>query len=318
MVLVNVIRRFINTVPMQKNITQNDESVVTYRFQISRQYQNLDLGIPGWEWSIAWKNSLDVPDVLLVGSSADESKVYVDWTPKWPETASEGLFEFQIRAKKDDEASGQLLQWNSQVAHLDFNRSVGLGKIDRAILEEYLDKFMQLCSTATIDAEERRAMAEELRLAQSIEDLDTAINAQLQIISDSIDRLAQELDDFDTKTISHYEEIQEDLGTVSSEDSLDTALAKLQWQISNFEYSGVLPVDHGGTGQTSFESGVIYSEGQSFPLKSATGTAGQVLMMYGGRPAFRKLSTQDLSDEPSLLKFTPLKVVDFRIPVYGD
>ena len=66
MVLVNVIRRFINIIPMQKSITQYDQSAVTYRFQIDRNYEGLDLGTAGWEWSIVWKNSLDVPCVILV------------------------------------------------------------------------------------------------------------------------------------------------------------------------------------------------------------------------------------------------------------
>ena len=183
---------------MQRSITQNDQHAVTYRFQIDRHYELLDLGELGWEWSIAWKNSLDVPDVILVDATSDTEKVYIDWTPCWPETAAAGLFEFQIRAKKDDTSTGNLLKWNTQIAHLDFNPSVGLGKIDRAILDEYLDKFMQLCSTATIDAEQQRAIAAELELAQSIESLDERIEAQLTVISNALDAISQRLDNFDT------------------------------------------------------------------------------------------------------------------------
>ena len=226
MVLVNVIRRFINTIPMQKSITQYDQSAVTYRFQIDRHYETLDLGSLGWEWSIAWKNSLDVPSMILVDPIIEDEKVFLDWTPVWPETASGGLFEFQIRAKKDDTGTGELLKWNTQTAHIDFNTSIGLGHVNRGILEDYLDKFMQLCSTATIEAEEQRAITAELALAESIQNTEERIDAQLSILSDAIDSLAGRLDDFDLQVVSNYVPASEDLGEISNSDTLDQALAK--------------------------------------------------------------------------------------------
>ena len=313
MVYVNVIKRFINIIPMQKSITQNDQAVVTYRFRIDRHYERLDLGEYGWEWSIAWKNSLDVPDVILLDATADEEKVYVDWTPKWPETAADGLFEFQIRAKRDDPETGELLKWNSQTAHLDFNSSVGLGRVDRGILDEYLDKFMQLCSTATIDAEQRRALAAELALSQNIQNLDESIAAQIELINQYLERLDNDLSNFDAKQISHYEAAEEDFGKVSAQDTLDRALAKLQWQIDHVSVGGILPVSQGGTGASSFESGVMFSDGSTLPLRTVNGLNGEVLSKVNGHFAFRRLSTEDLSDNTTLLQFRELDDVEIDI-----
>lgn len=313
MIIVNVIKRFINIIPMQNSITQNDESAITYRFQIDRIYERLDLGESGWEWSIAWKNSLDIPCVILVDSTSDENKVYIDWTPKWPETAAAGLFEFQIRAKKDDLETGQLLQWNSQVAYLDFNTSLDLGHVKRSILEDYLDKFMQLCSTATIDAEQQRAIAAELALSEKIDDVEERITVSLQILSDHIDDISSRLDDFDQEIISNYSPVEEDLGPVDGTDTLDEALAKLQWQIDHISVQGTLPVSKGGTGVSSFDKGVIFSNGGSFALRSVNGNSGEVLSKVDNDFVFKKLSTQDLSDEPSLLRFRALQETNIDI-----
>lgn len=292
---------------MQKSITQYDQSAVTYRFQIDRNYEGLDLGTAGWEWSIVWKNSLDVPCVILVDPIIENDKVYIDWTPMWPETASGGLFEFQIKAKKDDTETGQLLKWNTQTAHLDFNTSIGLGHVNRGILEDYLDKFMQLCSTATIEAEERRAMAAELALAEDIENAEERIGAQIDILSENLDSLANRFDDFDLEVISNYSPAVSDLGQVSSFDTLDEALAKLQWQISNIEIGGTLPVDKGGTGKESFEPGLICSNGGALPLNSMNGANGEVMIVTNNRPKFRKISTADLYDHGNILRFEPLQ-----------
>ena len=313
MVLVNVIRRFINTIPMQKSITQYDQSAVTYRFQIDRRYETLDLGSLGWEWSIAWKNSLDVPSMILVDPVVEDEKVFLDWTPVWPETASGGLFEFQIRAKKDDTGTGGLLKWNTQTAHIDFNTSIGLGHVNRGILEDYLDKFMQLCSTATIEAEEQRAITAELALAESIQDTEERINVQLSILSDAIDSLAGRLDDFDLQVVSNYVPASEDSGEISSSDTLDQALAKLQWQISHMEIGDTLPVSRGGTGRDSFDAGILYSNGASLPLGTMTGSNGNVLIMTNGQPGFRNMSSEDLSDHKAFLHFRELQNTEIDI-----
>lgn len=307
MVLVNVIRRFINIIPMQKSITQFDESAVTYRFQIDRIYENFDLGENGWEWTIAWKNSLDRPNAIMVTPEVDTEKVYLEWTPRWPETASAGMFEFQIRAKKDNLNTGELLKWNTQTAHLDFNTSMDLGHMDRGILEDYLDKFMQLCSTATIDAEQQRALAAELALSQSIDDTAMRLEIQIDAVSRAVDSLAGRLDNFDTQEISNYVPAQEDAGEILATDSLDVALAKLQWQINHTVVSGILPVDHGGTGAGSFNPGVLISNGNTLPLNTITGNTREVLTTANGRPKFRQLSTEDLTDHSEILRFTPLQ-----------
>lgn len=298
---------------MQRSITQNDQLAVTYRFVIDRHYENLDLGDLGWEWSMAWKNSLDIPNAVLLESVVDENKVYVDWTPNWPETASAGLFEFQIRAKKDDTDTGELLKWNTQIAHIDFNPAVALGQIDRGILEDYLDKFMQLCSTATIDAEQQRAIAAELALTQEINDLSSRIISQLEIISNHIDQVASDLEAFDTKQISHYSEPHTDTGRVSNQDSLDEALAKLQWQIDHMSIGGVLPVSKGGTGTSSFDPGILMTNGGQLPIRTVDGNVGEVLTKVQGGFQFRKLSTEDMSDYSSLLWFRDLKSADIDV-----
>lgn len=307
MVLVNVIKRFINIIPMQKSITQNDELSVTYRFQIARKYEDLDLGTDDWEWTLAWKNSLDIASAVFLTPVATPDYILLDWTPRWPETASTGMFEFQIRAKKDDLETGRLVKWNSQIARIDFNTSIGLGRIDRGILEDYLDKFMQLCSEATIDKEVRRAMAAEIVLSERIYGLEDEIGTKLLAISDRIDSLVDELNNVDTKVISNYEPSSEDKGEVDNTDTLAEAIAKLQYQIKNITIEGTIPVEKGGTGTSSFEGGIVYSEGGKLPFKSASGSSGEVLTIQGNKPTFKRISTADLSDEPSLLRFHALE-----------
>ena len=314
MVLVNVIKRFINTIPMQQNISQNDENVITYRFQIERNYEGLDLGANDWEWSIAWRNSLDEPNALLINDvETTDEYVYVDWTPRWVETASSGLFEFQIRAKRDS-SSGELEKWNSQIARLDFNSSIGLGKVDRGILEDYLDKFMQLCSTATIDAEQRRAIAAELALAERITNHEERVEAQFEIISNALTQISQNLQDFDTQAISHYTYIDSDEGEIAETDTLDQALSKLQYQIKNIQIDGTLPISKGGTGVSSFNKGIVYSDGATIPLKSVDGTNGQFLGISGNKPVFKNLNISDLSDGDTILKFHKLSDSEITLP----
>lgn len=316
MVIVNVIKRFINTIPMQKTISQNDEIAMTYRFQIERHYNGLDLGLTDWEWSIAWNNSLDESNAFLIdydNISVDEDFVYIDWSPRWSETASSGLFEFQIRAKRIN-SEGQLVKWHTLVARLDFNYSIGLGKVDRGILEDYLDKFMKLCSEATIEGEIQRAMAAELAISERIDNYEDYVENKFTLISNYLDGIAEDLENFDLKIIKNYVEDLEDKGEITSEDSLDEALAKLQYQIKHVSPEGILPVSKGGTGAESFEAGVLYSEGSTLPFKSTKGINGQILTIHDNKPTFRNVKVSELDESNVLLKFEKLSDTTIIIP----
>lgn len=316
MVIVNVVKRFINTIPMQKTISQYDEIATTYRFKIERHYNDLDLGLRDWEWSIAWNNSLDESNAFLIdyeNISIDDQFVYIDWSPRWSETASSGLFEFQIRAKRIN-SEGQLVKWHTLIARLDFNDSIGLGKVDRGILEDYLDKFMKLCSEATIEGETQRAMAAELEINERIDDYEEYVENKFTLISNYIDAIAEDIENFDLKIIKNYVEDSENKGQITNQDSLDQALAKLQYQINHVSIDGILPVSKGGTGSESFNPGVIYSEGSSIPFKSAQGSNGQILTIQNNRPTFRSVNVSELQGSNVLLKFEKLSDTTIIIP----
>lgn len=305
MIEVPIIKKFINSMPIEKAIIQHDVKADLFRFKLSTIYHELDFSKGTWFFFLYSRNTMGVErSRLLKTHEVKDGFVYIDWVPDFRETDRNGYYEFQIKAQSDLE--GGVVRWATSVARIKLGKDLRSTPYDKDVLQDYLDMFIQLCSSATIDAETQRAIAAELELANKITDLEKRINVKIDILEQNIQNVLNSL------TLENYTYPEENKGELSKDDTFIEAFEKLQYQIKNLAYEGTLSVEKGGTGATYLD-GVLVGTGTN-PITGIKGKNGQVLKMKNGLPTFTDLNIKDVSGTDSMLYFERVSKVDFVSP----
>lgn len=181
---VKVINKFINTLPIQNLINQNESLVDDIYFHIDNYVDGIDFS--EWSWRLYYKTPLDDGYTILLDSEYDSEnqQVVLHWVPDANVSRKTGYIVIQLRGTKDTEDG--LLKWNSAVATIHVGRALQANdEVQKeSILEEYLDRMEQLCQSGLLNyqslveslTEERlRAVEKENELQAEIDRLKSLI-----------------------------------------------------------------------------------------------------------------------------------------------
>lgn len=173
MIKTKVIKRYIQTLPIQDMIMRTDHLAESIQFELVNWIENIDYGAEGWQWFIYYRTTIDPPVVTPISYSVSEDgkHTYLLWEVDHNITKRSGNLDFQIRGKRDTDKG--LIEWNSSVATINLGTALDPDDhdTDENILEWYLDRMEQLAQSgvADITAERDRAMAVEAELREDLE-----------------------------------------------------------------------------------------------------------------------------------------------------
>ena len=208
MIKTKVIKRYIQTLPIQDMIVRTDHLAESIQFELVNWIENIDYGAEGWQWFIYYKTTIDPPVVtpITYTVSEDGNHVYLLWEVDHNITKRSGNLDFQIRGKRDTDKG--LIEWNSSVATINLGHALDPDDhdTDENILEWYLDRMEQLAQSGIADilAERERAMAVEAELR---EDLDAEIDRSITKDND----LQQQIDTMKSESSEDLDRLRIDL-----------------------------------------------------------------------------------------------------------
>ena len=208
MIKTKVIKRYIQTLPIQDMIVRTDHLAESIQFELVNWIENIDYGAEGWQWFIYYKTTIDPPVVtpITYTVSEDGNHVYLLWEVDHNITKRSGNLDFQIRGKRDTDKG--LIEWNSSVATINLGHALDPDDhdTDENILEWYLDRMEQLAQSGIADilAERERAMAVEAELR---EDLDAEIDRSITKDND----LQQQIDNMKSESSEDLDRLRIDL-----------------------------------------------------------------------------------------------------------
>lgn len=203
MIKTKVIKRYIQTLPIQDMIIRTDHLAESIQFELVNWIEDIDYSAEGWQWFIYYRTSIDPPVVtpITYTISEDGSHIYLLWEVDHNITRRSGNLDFQIRGKRDTDKG--LIEWNSSVATINLGSAIDPDDhdTDENILEWYLNRMEQLAQSGVVDilAERERAMAVEAGLRT---DLDAEIERSITFdnsIEQRVDRLESSTDHDITK-----------------------------------------------------------------------------------------------------------------------
>ena len=195
MIKTKVIKRYIQTLPIQDMIMRTDHLAESIQFDLVNWIENIDFGAEGWQWFIYYRTTVDPPVTTPISYSVSEdgNHVYLLWEVDHNITKRSGNLDFQIRGKRD--TSEGLIKWNSSVATINLGRALDPDDhdTDENVLEWYLDRMEQLAQSGVADiiTERDRAIAAESQLRS---DLDAEIKRSTekdQELEDRLDKLGE-------------------------------------------------------------------------------------------------------------------------------
>ena len=98
---VKVINKFINVLPIQDLINQNESLVDDIYFHIDNYVDNIDFS--DWSWRLYYKTPLDDGYTILLDSEYDpeNEKVILHWIPDANISRKTGYITIQLRGTKD-------------------------------------------------------------------------------------------------------------------------------------------------------------------------------------------------------------------------
>lgn len=208
MIKTKVIKRYIQTLPIQDMIIRTDNLAESIQFELVNWIEDIDYGAEGWQWFIYYKTSIDPPVVtpITYSVSEDGKHTYLLWEVDHNITKRSGNLDFQIRGKRDTDKG--LIEWNSSVATINLGHALDPDDhdTDENILEWYLDRMEQLAQSGIADiiAERDRAMAVEAELRK---DLDAEIDRSVSKDND----LQQQIDNFKNESSEDLVRLRLDL-----------------------------------------------------------------------------------------------------------
>lgn len=208
MIKTKVIKRYIQTLPIQDMIMRTDHLAESIQFELVNWIENIDYGAEGWQWFIYYRTTIDPPVVTPISYSVSEDgkHTYLLWEVDHNITKRSGNLDFQIRGKLDTDKG--LIEWNSSVATINLGTALDPDDhdTDENILEWYLDRMEQLAQSgiADITAERDRAMAVEAELRA---DLDAEI--ERSITADN--SLQQQVDEIKNSSNEELTQLRIDL-----------------------------------------------------------------------------------------------------------
>ena len=208
MIKTKVIKRYIQTLPIQDMIIRTDNLAESIQFELVNWIEDIDYGAEGWQWFIYYKTSIDPPVVtpITYSVSEDGKYIYLLWEVDHNITKRSGNLDFQIRGKRDTDKG--LIEWNSSVATINLGHALDPDDhdTDENILEWYLDRMEQLAQSGIADivAERDRAMAVEAELRK---DLDAEIDRSVSKDND----LQQQIDNFKSESSEDLVRLRLDL-----------------------------------------------------------------------------------------------------------
>ena len=151
MTKVKVVNKYINALPIQNLINQNESLVDDIYFYIDNYVDGVDFS--EWSWRLYYKTPLDDGHTTLLESEYDSEnqQVVLHWVPDSDVSRKTGYITIQLRGSKDTDAG--LLRWNSAVATIHVSRALQANdEVQKeSILEEYLDRMEQLCQSGLLD-----------------------------------------------------------------------------------------------------------------------------------------------------------------------
>lgn len=208
MIKTKVIKRYIQTLPIQDMIMRTDHLAESIQFELVNWIENIDYGAEGWQWFIYYRTTIDPPVVTPISYSVSEDgkHTYLLWEVDHNITKRSGNLDFQIRGKRDTDKG--LIEWNSSVATINLGTALDPDDhdTDENILEWYLDRMEQLAQSgiADITAERDRAMAVEAELRK---DLDAEIDRSITKDND----LQQQVDELKNSSSEKLTQLRIDL-----------------------------------------------------------------------------------------------------------
>ena len=208
MIKTKVIKRYIQTLPIQDMIMRTDHLAESIQFELVNWIENIDYGAEGWQWFIYYRTTVDPPVVtpITYSISEDGNHVYLLWDVDHNITKRSGNLDFQIRGKRD--TSDGLIEWNSSVATINLGRALDPDDhdTDENVLEWYLDRMEQLAQSgvADITAERERAIAAETEIRE-------ALQAEIERSVTKDNELEQRLDRLGEGSLEDITKIREDL-----------------------------------------------------------------------------------------------------------
>lgn len=208
MIKTKVIKRYIQTLPIQDMIIRTDNLAESIQFELVNWIEDIDYGAEGWQWFIYYKTTIDSPVVtpITYTVSEDRNHVYLLWDVDHNITKRSGNLDFQIRGKLDTEKG--LIEWNSSVATINLGHALDPDDhdTDENILEWYLDRMEQLAQSGIADilSERERAMAVEAELRA---DLDAEIERSITKDND----LQQQIDEMEGLSTEITDALRRDL-----------------------------------------------------------------------------------------------------------
>lgn len=122
MIEVKVIKKFINILPIQDLINQNESLVDDIWFIIDNYVDGIDFS--DWNWSLYYKTSLDNGYIVSLDSQYDSEneKIKVHWLPDQSMTSKSGYMNIQIIGTKEIES--ELMRWSTAPASIHINSSL--------------------------------------------------------------------------------------------------------------------------------------------------------------------------------------------------
>lgn len=208
MIKVKVIKRYIQTLPIQDLIMRTDHLAESIQFELTNWIEDIDYGAEGWQWFIYYKTTVDPPVVtpITYSVSGDGTYTYLLWEIDHNISKRSGNLDFQIRGKRDTENG--LIEWNSSVATINIGHALDPDDhdTDENILEWYLDRMEQLAQSGQVDitAERERAMAAEAEITANL-------NAEIERSTTEDDNLHQRIDNLTSSTVQSVTELRRDL-----------------------------------------------------------------------------------------------------------
>jgi len=122
MIRTKVIKKYINTLPIQEVIQKSDSYVDTICFIVDNSASETDFS--DYIWKLYFKTSLEEGKTMPLESHHDpeSNAIEIYWTPDLQTTHSSGWLEIQLIAEKTMQENTS--RWSSAIAHITVGRSL--------------------------------------------------------------------------------------------------------------------------------------------------------------------------------------------------